>query len=236
MINLNPKPEKRNKLYYGKYKYAITAIIPFAYSLRDCRTRKITRQKLDSRIETRFRLLSQSKLLFKHTKWLDLIGPMSLDEVKEMMYGFYDRIRHMEFVQINFTADNIIIYSNDLSCIDELGCFKKCKGKITVREANVTLEKDSIFRKNSKYKFRVYLKQVKDARPNNKNVLNFLTTYKDHTKPSPTLKLWAQYESHRGLQEHSFFDLDDVDLVTVFSIMAPGIKTRLIRVISDKYS
>jgi len=170
--------------------------------------------------------------LYQNSKWYKTIKYLSLPELKEVMYKHYFNIRTLNNVRINFTSDNIIIYANDL---DGMTIFDNCH--ITIREADVIFGKDTIYRKHSEFKYRIYFKYAEANTENNKNVLDFLTTYKNHVNPSLSLKKWARFKLiHSPAQSHFFFDVNDKKLTTIFSIMAPEIKTRVNRIISDKYS
>jgi len=186
-------------------------------------------------MEARYRLLLNSRNLFNECKWNHFLVNCTKEEIMEMLYNVYYILNKLEDVRINYTSDNITIFANDLSVINEFKVYSTREHIKSVTEAHITLPQNAIFRKNSEFKYRMYLKEGKVQEEAKHNMRQFFFTYEKYIRIGEGLKYWLFHSLNFYMQRHYFIDTCDEDLPKVFDLICPGARYRTYKIISDKY-
>ena len=187
-------------------------------------------------MEVRFRLYRNSKRLFNECKWSDQLVDCNEDSIEELLMSAYMVLNSAEGVQINYTSDNITIYANDLEVIDEMKNHQLSKNVIRILEANISVPEGCIYRKNSKYKYRIILKRNPQNKHNKKNLILFAKIYNEYVKISSGFEWFLNTPQLITAQTSYHFDINDQSLSTMFDLIVPGSRLKTVRIISDKYN
>ncbi len=230
------KSENRSQLFFNEYKYSIKCSVPFGYILRGCTQPSFNTNSIRERLIPRFNLLKNSKRLFNDCGWTKELAVLTEDEIESRIMQVYHLLNQMNYtLRIQYTSDQITIYANDLNLIDNFKYAGLEHYIKTITEAEVSIPKGTIFRKNSQYKYRVFFKSRSAIGPLGYDLTQFFKTYKDHVSISKSLDFCLKFSSSQTIERHHYFDTNEISMTQVFELIAPGLISRQCRIISDKY-
>jgi len=151
----------------------------------------------------------------------------------------YDFLISIPDCRMSFEYDYIRVYTNTLDCVEQ--ATELSENHIQITEAIPAIPSDSIICKNSNYKFRIYFRHIKVSQLKRKNIASFVRMYKEHIHISESLEYWVLYKGFNGSSNwhtrtrcHYFIDIMDLEFVKLFDIMAPGVKSKVYKIITDK--
>jgi len=140
-------------------------------------------------------------------------------------------LKSLTDVRIIVSGSNIRIYTNDLEFASDI----PSKIEIKILTININRPMYTIIKRNSQFKYRMTFSQSQTMMDHRNSIKQFLKTYDDVVENS-TLKfilqanssLWTLYQSSRF-----FIDYNDESMQMIFNLIAPGIKTKVFRLIDD---
>lgn len=105
---------------------------------------------------------------------------------------------------------------------------------IQVKQANLDVPKDCIYRKNSEYENRMYLANQKLDMETRANLKQFLLSRSD-IRISPLFKEWIEYNNMLNLFNGLFIDYNDQGFPLILQLVAPVKIKKSFTIINDKY-
>lgn len=209
------KVEKRNKLYFNKFKYKAVCFIQgagYTYYTPDIDTFVSRIEKLRNHKPTYgVRLLSED--------WNEFWDEVNIDKISKFITwrNLVSKEKCMYRIQGNFVS----FFSNDLNLLDSL---KSIDEKCTFREVVVYETPNTLFfKKQPKYKFRTYFKGKRMPKDFSDNVKNLQSMYSSlHFSKGLFTRLfqnnWHQYRYMHGSY---FVEYNDEKMHTILAFWFP---------------
>ena len=237
-----------DKLYYGKYKYALSLKLGGIFFLH---------LKSHEIIDTK------SKNSTKFQKSNSPISEIEQSVIEAFTIENYDSLHRVLDVIQQFHDERIVIkgwsdadfYFNDLSLIENIKNIDNVE-IYNFRERIVDRPPNTIKLKKSSYKFRSYFSnKTRIYSDSEKNIKEFLLAQPTEVlKPSPTMNRWLHLDSPENLfkrryplirgiryypqplsiNERMFIDYNDTSILSVLNLMQSGIIRKTLDIIVDK--
>jgi len=146
--------------------------------------------------------------------------------------ALHDYIVASDNMRFAVSRNTTLVYADSL---DEIAALQQFDKNCTITEAVVTHGPGTIYRKNSKFNYRISLRHTKCSDEMRNNIAKFISLYKDDAKPCGSLHKWALGKIWWAYTEsHFFIDVKDEKMKTVLDIMAPGMTSSMYTIHSDK--
>jgi hypothetical protein len=130
------------------------------------------------------------------------------------------------------SLDQAYVYCNNVELLNQLDDLEFLQYK-TWTQAQVTHPKNTVVLKNSKQKFRSYLKALKLTAVQKDNLENFLHNHSQVLRIAPALQRWLDQPFNRT-QDYHFIDHDSETWVSMLSLVVPGIIRKTLPIIVGK--
>jgi hypothetical protein len=130
------------------------------------------------------------------------------------------------------SASNAHVYANDQVLIDQVSQLPGIT-KIDYSRAIVGRPKNTIQLKKPRHSLRSYFKITKITDDQKRNLINFLNNQQESIRLSPALKYWATIPLVRT-QDYFFIDHDEMSLLTMLSLVRPGLIRKTQQIIPTK--
>jgi len=234
--NLKILNKKRDRLFFDKYKYSISFLVPFSATLRGCTKPNGDAEHLEHRILSRYNLFKESTKIFDDFAWIRKLQDVDPNELVFNLKKTFVFLNKLSDSKIVYNNDWLTVFTNTLDCVEEateLSC-----NHIKVTEAKLTIPRGCVSCRHSQHKYRIYLRHTLPTKAEHNNMRQFVNTYKDYIFQSRVFSEWVQdrWNRFRPAEYYFFFETDDLGLEAMLDLTVPGLKSRVCRIISDKYS
>lgn len=215
MESLKLKTEKRNKLYFNKFRYrAITRVqgASYTYYTPDLETFVTRMEKLrDNKPRYGVRLLNE--------EWKEYWEEVNLDQISQLLT--WRNLVSKEKCMIRIQGDSVSFFSNDLQLLQTLDNIDK---NVRFTEAVCYEPNYLYFKKEPKYKFRTYFRGKRMPKDFSDNVRNLDQMYDSlHFSKAIFSSLfhnnWHQYRYMHGSY---FVEYNDEHMLMVLSMWFPN--------------
>ena len=238
MITSNPKikNKKRDRYFYDKYKYSITFLIPFSTTLRGCTNPNWHEIHLENRVRKRFELHKNSNRFFKGFAWINKLKEANPDDLVFNLKKVYTLLNKVKSSKIVYYNDWITIFTNTLDCVPD--ATQLSANNIRISEAELSIPRGYVTCRHSQHKYRIYLRHTLPSKEEHNNMKQFINTYKDYIFQSRVFSEWIQddWNRYRPAEYYFFFETDEPGLSDMLDISVPGLRSRVCKIISDKYN
>lgn len=209
------KVEKRNKLYFNKFKYkAVTNIQGAAYTnyTTDIET-------FVSRMEKLRNNTNKYGVRIINEDWKEYWEEVNLDRISQLIT--WRTIISKDRCLIRIENDTVTFFSNELPLLQTLDSIDD---NVKIYEA-ICYDSDCLyFKKTPNYKYRTYFKARRMPKDFSDNVKSLHTTYKSlHFSKALFKTLFDKtYHPYRYLHGSYFVEYDDETMLTILSMWFPG--------------
>lgn len=233
MESLPLKIEHRNKLYFNKHRYKASILVNGIRHTYYTKSIEDFKHRIDM-IKTRLR--NHSYHSYRSVASLDLLKSIKYDIIEK----FIDwRNLNSKNVTIRMEGDYASIFSNNLSILKELG---ELDENLALFEVSLT-EKDVIFfKKDPKFKFRVYIKPVRATQEFIDNMIDFMGRNSENKNLSfsNAFKKDVEQQVNRYMHGSYYIEYNEESTLSLLYLLFPkvlGKNYRLLNVVErDKYS
>ena len=220
--------EYRTDPWYGKYYYCVRVYLPEALALKST-----SHSGIDHRITTRRewgRKFTKNPG-FWHTEWNSV--EITDQDVKNLhaMYDFLLDRRDQNKIMISM--DWMYIYTNDHAMIDAVCDLDFLSKPVKIIRCELQGESGTICLKNPRHQYRSYLRYRKLSQSIAESLRNYLGN-QESIRMSPSLKNWVTGSRWDIVQDHLFFDHDDLSITSMLALISPGITRKTQRIVADK--
>jgi hypothetical protein len=232
--NLPFKFSTKDRLFYGRFEYAIGFYIPEASCLRE-----LDHDRIDVNIERRraWQEVAQQRIVSNSRTFGNIIMSRRTrditDEIVENLHALADLLLTATVdYKLVVSVDQAWVYSNDLKLIravDQLDCLIRK----SYNRAVITRPKDTIQLKKPRHKYRSYLRSVKITEQQKNQLTAFLAAQNEWTRISPALTHWLLTPFHRT-QDYFFIDYDTANWATMLALVHPGLIRKTLEIIPYK--
>jgi hypothetical protein len=234
LTDSSPRFEKvgKGQLYYNLYRYSIN----FRLEELSC-LRNITgdNKKDHALIDRQINFLDNYRRRIKTwggnwaNNWKMPLNKQDVDN----LHDFCDLINSVSSdYKLIIYGNSGYIYTNDLQWVSLLES-RSYLGALRCQEVTIDRPGDCIKLKNPQHKFRTFLRNRWLGESVSKSLRCFLNNQSE-IRLSPSLEKWVDYtDGHRCL-EYLFFDHDDQGIISMLSLISPGITRKTIPIIKDK--
>lgn len=220
---MKTKIVKRDSLFFESYEYCLRVLIHYAGALRDLKFENLLEDldRVKSRIDYRLNMFSldhRSQHAYRYT------------ESHQYLSVIVDQLHEISDFKLVVGYDTVYIYSNnrrELEAIVEklpnngIGVFPK------MSQARITHAPNTVIVQSSPHKYRSYFKQIVLNDSERDHVRNWLLNQGDAVRLSPGLTAWCNSaENHTRMYGNYFFDHDEPRLLSMFSLVRPGLIKR----------
>lgn len=220
--------EYRNKLYFKKYKYrASLDILGIRYSY-SCDTMADYLARID-----RIKRYHKQYLLSMHK--IESIDFISMEKF------FNWKKVHGKQVTVRMECNSVGIFSNDLECLKTLE--DQLSVPVKYSEVILTEEDAMYFKREPKFKFRVYLKPVRASAEFIESMISFIdrNSENENINFSPALKdQILQQKPDRYIHGSYFIEYNEESTLSLLYLMFPRSFSKSYRLLKDskkdKYS
>ena len=236
MQNLQIVNKKRDRLFYDKYEYSISFLVPFSATLRGCTKPSFLNVNIETRTRLRYKYYRNSNKSYTGFGWITTLNTVDLDILIQKLKQTFCLLIDLKEVRISHNSDWITVYVNDLDCLEE--ATKISSNHIKVLRAERTYPRGYIKCRHSQHKYRIYLRHVKLTVAEHNSMKQFIKTYSPHIFQSRVFGEWVadRWNRYRPAEFYFFFETNDIGLEHMLDLMVPGLKSRVCRIISDKYN
>lgn len=213
------KTERRNKLYFNKFKYrAVIRIVGVQYTYYTpnieafCnRIEKFKESETFTRTQKMFSLHDRANY------WNDI----NYDNIEKYMI-FRDTMSKDKILS-RISGDTVSFFSNDINSFSYL---QTLDPNMHVTEAQVLDDNKLYFKKKPRYKYRTYFRAKRMPQDFSENVLNLKSTYStDILRFSPgllrSLFYKSQYNPYRYMHGSHFVEYNNEQMHTILAMWFP---------------
>lgn len=215
MESFKLKIEKRNKLYFNKFKYrAVTKIqgAAYTYYTPDLETFVNRMEKLrDHKPRYGVRLLND--------EWKEYWEEVNLDQISQLLT--WRNLVSKEKCLIRIQGDYVSFFSNELPLLETLDSIDK---NVKFTEAVCHESNYMYFKKEPKYKFRTYFKGKRMPKDFSENIQNLDKMY-DSLNFSPAIfksLFHNNWHPYRYMHGSYFVEYNDEQMLTILSMWFPN--------------
>jgi len=217
MESFKLKVEKRNKLFFNKFKYRATLKIQgaaYTYYTPDFDTFV---QRMDKLRDTRPRY----GVRYIEDDWKEYWDEVNLDQISQFITwrNVVDKTKCLHRIQ----GDTVSFFSNDLALLQTLDSISP---QVILTQAEC-LDPDILyFKKEPKRKFRTYFRAKRMPKDFSDNVRSLSSTYPDVLHFSPALFNALFYKNHynayRYLHGSYYVEYNDEKMLTILAMWFPS--------------
>jgi len=230
LINLNLKIKQSDRLYYDKFKYAITIKLPNAQVLRNCTKPTYLLSDIPDRVKRATAALRET-----YTTWRaystfysdeEKINAPSIHTEREILQltEIATLIKQSTDLRISANHNFLSVYVNDLRFINNIESIPV--SAITVVKMRINRKRNTLRVINTHYKKRIYFKNKMPSSEDVSNIRNFVNTYDKSIRLGNSLSNWFfainKFNNITDLKNSFYIDVKDDKLSCMFNIMAPG--------------
>ena len=218
-MDITINDEVRNKLYFGKYNYKASINLrglSYTYYINSI-------EKYIDRIE---------KFKNERTFAWRIHGDFNDSEANywnsinfNLIKKFLDfKQAYSNYITIRIEKDYASIFSNNLTVLQTL---LELDHKASFYKANVYEAESLFFKKEPKYKHRVYFKSRKVKSEFAESILDYASRANNNLKISPALISYLSnsnfsYYNYKMLHSSYYIDYNDESMLTIFHMLFPG--------------
>ena len=224
------KIEHRNKLYFNKYRYKASIFVIGIRHTYYTKSIKDFKHRIDM-LKTRL-----SNHGYRSIASLDSIRQIDYDRIEKFINW---RGLNSKNVTIRMEGDYASIFGNDLSTIKELS---EIDEQISLFEVALT-EKDIIFfKKDPKFKFRVYIKPVRATQEFIDNMIDFMGRNSENKNMgfSNAFIKDVEEQANRYMHGSYYIEYNDESTLSLLYLLFPKVLGKNYRLLNvkerDKYS
>jgi hypothetical protein len=148
-----------------------------------------------------------------------------------IMYDFLEP--HRDHNRIMTSGDWLYIYTNDQDLIDTVCDLEIFAQPVKVTACELRGESGTVCLKTPQHRYRSYFRYRKLSPPIAQSLRNYLDN-QESIRMSPSLRHWVSKSRWDSIQDHLFFDHDDLGVANMLSLIAPGITRKTQRIVADK--
>jgi hypothetical protein len=210
------KVEKRNKLYFNKFKYRATLKIQgaaYTYYTPNLET-------FISRMEKLRTNTNRYGVRIINEDWKEYWDEVNLDQISQFITwrNVVDKSKCMHRIQ----GDTVSFFSNDLSLLQTLDSINT---EIFYSEAISLKPNIMYFKKQPKFKFRTYFRSKRMPKDFSDNVRSLSSMYQNVLNFSPALFnalfYQNQYNPYRYLHGSYYVEYNDDKMLTILAMWFP---------------
>lgn len=215
MESFKLKVEKRNKLYFNKFKYKAVLRIQgaaYTYYTQDLDTFVARMEKFrGSRNRYGVRVLDED--------WKEYWDEVNLDQISQFIT--WRNIINKDKCMHRIQGDYVSFFSNELPLLQTLDSINP---KIDLYQAQVFDSDKMYFKKQPKYKYRTYFKGKRMPQDFSDNVRSLQDMYKslNFSKGLFTSLFHNNWHPFRYMHGSYFVEYNDEQMLTVLSMWFPG--------------
>lgn len=211
-LNLKHKIKDSDRLFFGEWRYSVRLSIRGSAVLRGIGSGKLTIQDVAAKVKGKTYWDWNSQSQFGTEKSVNAHAMKSL-------YLLFDS---MPDIKIAITYDGLLIYCNSLDFIERIKLPMSVPYEVT--KININRPEGTIYKRNSKFKYRMQFRHRKCSDTSRDGLLSFIKMYGGLISPSKALVSWLETPVRDYIHSHFFIDVNDDKLGAVFDLMIPGIR------------
>lgn len=200
MSNKNIIEDRRNSLYYGKFRYVALFYIKEASALRSLDAKSIDRT-----------------IAFRNN-WRARIDEHDRRKLHETAVHLTSLSNPYK---TNISYNWIYFYTNSTKDIDFLATQTSLTKQGKTREAVVTHNKDVVGLRNPKHTFRTYIKSHRPEPHQRESLSSFVDNNSAEIRVSPGLRDFLKDKKLLWLSDGYFIDHNDMRMVTALALINP---------------
>lgn len=215
MESFKLKVEKRNKLYFNKFKYKAVALIQgaaYTYYTPDLET-------FMSRMEKLRHQTNRYGVRVMDEDWKVYWDEVNLDRISQFITwrNLVNKERCMHRIQ----GDHVSFFSNDLALLQTLDCLDP---NLKFYEAQCHESNYMYFKKQPKYKFRTYFKGKRMPKDFSENVRTLQDMYQSiHISKGLFQSLFHNnWHPYRYMHGSYFVEYNDEQMLTILAMWFPN--------------
>ncbi len=214
MESFKLKVEKRNKLYFNKFKYRAVAQIPgaaYTYYSPDLETFVARMEKLrENKPRYGVRVLND--------EWKEYWDEVDLDRISQLIT--WRNVVSKEKCLIRIQGDNVSFFSNELPLLQTLDSIDP---KVSITEAICHEANKLYFKKQPKFKYRTYFKGKRMPKDFSDNIRSLQDMYKslNFSKGLFTSLFHNNWHPYRYMHGSYFVEYNDEQMLTILSMWFP---------------
>lgn len=208
MVSSKLNQEDRDKLFFNKYRYRASCLLPgarytyYCSNIEDYR-KKVKRRKIEPWLPSRNNEDIDYTAVEKFIHWKN--------ETKK------DLILRIEY-------NSFSVFSNDLEFLEELDEI----GKVKFTEAIIVAPGVKFFKEKPKFNYRVYLKGVRLDRDRADQICSFVDNYKDRPSVNISKALvnavnCGKILSRRYIHNSYYIDYAEESMLSLLRLVFPGV-------------
>lgn len=208
------KIEKRNKLYFNKFKYKAVVQIQgaaYTYYTPNLETFVARMEKLrDSKPRYGVRLLNE--------EWKEYWDEVNLDRISKLIT--WRNVVNKEKCSLRIQGDFVSFFSNELGLLQTLDSIDP---NVTITEAICYQNDYMYFKKEPKYKFRTYFKGKRMPQDFSDNIRTLQNMYSslNFSKAIFSSLFHNNWHPYRYMHGSYFVEYNDERMLTILSIWFP---------------
>lgn len=208
------KVEKRNKLYFNKFKYRAVCKIQgaaYTYYTPDLDTFVARMEKLrDNKPRYGVRVINDD--------WREYWEEVNLDSISQLIT--WRNLVSKDKCLIRIQSDFVSFFSNDLSLLQTL---ESIDPKLKITEVISYDNNYLYFKKQPKYKFRTYFKGKRMPKDFSENIVSLQDMYKslNFSKGLFTSLFHNNWHPYRYMHGSYFVEYNDEQMLTILSMWFP---------------
>lgn len=228
--------KNRDRYFFDRYEYSISFLVPFSATLRGCTKKGYDASNLERRILSRHKLYRNSGKLFEGFAWIDTLQDVKSEDLVHNLTETYNFLCTLPDTKIIFNNDWINVFTHNLDSVGRIS--ELSSDHLRISQAKVTIPRGYVTCRHSQHKYRIYLRHTLPTVEEHHNMKQFVKTYRKHIFQSRVFSEWVadNWNRYRPCEFYFFFETNDLGLEQILDLMVPGIKSRVCRIISDKYN
>lgn len=233
LTNLKFNSVKKDRLFYNRFEYSIGFHLNEASCLR-----VLDHAHIDDFIKRRrqWREIAQQRWVNGNQNHATIIGRSWKEITEKTVADLHALARLLLATSAEFklvvSLNQGYVYSNDLKLLQDLYAMPELSHK-TLTQAQITRPKNTVQLKNPRHQLRTFFKLSKISLEQKDHLEAFLKNQKEHVRLSPGLVQWLDLPFTRT-QDYFFIDHDTETLLTLLSLVVPGIVRKTMHIIPGK--
>lgn len=134
--------------------------------------------------------------------------------------------------KIASSSDMLYLYTNDYDIIEQLNGRNHYRAMLRVVE--VPLPPGELFKKDSEYSFRSYLTSKNFTTSEKEALERYISN--SGASVSPALARWFRSPGANTSARHFFIDHNSLDILTLISLIKPGLVNKSVKIVTSKAS
>jgi len=217
--------QPRQKLWFDRYSWSMSFRLAESSALRTLDHNKIDRV-IDVRRAWDRRVSGQPGSWWVRNRSISDEDLANLHAACDVLLTIQEKIKLM------LSGDQVYLYTNHREVEQSI---RKIPGisNLKIREAVDSYKSTEIYLKNPKYRYRSFFRNSKITAEQFKTLENFLNAQQD-IRLGPALEHWINYHGSYRVQDYFFIDHEDVSLITMINLVAPGMIRKTLPIIAHK--